>query len=274
MYRLSQSPSLVLSGSRSWPQGERTFIPCSAPNLQEEFSSCRFYPITNGFTDAPSIKPDHATWNVTWTVLIQIQFCGLYFNFVLSLVFKYKALVGILSSSIWVLYQDRIFLAAMEWENITDLFCFECAYYKAFIFMFSFMAFANLAMVLTYLNSTNEGPDPKCLETELTNITRRHFCSLPVFCIKHSFIYFIYFLLSEFFSVVCLFWHTLTARDDTHATTHVTGTQIIHAKMASLNAIFCRGNKSSSRPLTHFCSRKQKIYRLRFVLIKKFELNL
>ena len=122
--------------------------------------------------------------------------------------------------------------------------------------------------------STNEGPGPKCLETELTNITRRHFCSLPVFCIKHSFIYFIYFLLSEFFSVVCLFWHTLTARDDTHATTHVTGTQIIHAKMASLNAIFCRGNKSSSRPLTHFCSRKQKIYRLRFVLIKKFELNL
>ena len=46
----------------------RTFIPCSEPNLQEEFSSCRFYPITDVFTDAPSIKPDHVTWNVTWTV--------------------------------------------------------------------------------------------------------------------------------------------------------------------------------------------------------------
>ena len=49
------------------------FNPCSAPNLQEEFSSCGFYPITNGFTDAPSIKPDHAAWNVTRTVLIQIE---------------------------------------------------------------------------------------------------------------------------------------------------------------------------------------------------------
>ena len=38
--------------------------------------------------------------------------CGLYFDFVLSRVFKYKALVGVLSSSIWVLYPGRIFLAA------------------------------------------------------------------------------------------------------------------------------------------------------------------
>ena len=48
---------------RSLP-GRRNFILCSAPNLQEEFSSCEFYPITNGFTDARSIKPDHATGNV------------------------------------------------------------------------------------------------------------------------------------------------------------------------------------------------------------------
>ena len=44
--------------------GRRNFILCSAPNLQEEFSSCEFYPIMNGFTDARSIKPDHATGNV------------------------------------------------------------------------------------------------------------------------------------------------------------------------------------------------------------------
>ena len=42
----------------------RTFILCSAPNLQEEFSSCEFYPIMNGFTDARSIKRDHATGKV------------------------------------------------------------------------------------------------------------------------------------------------------------------------------------------------------------------
>ena len=84
--------------------------------------------------------------------------------------------------------------------------CFERAHYKVFCFvLFSFMAYANLAT------------SPKGLETELTNITR-HFCSLPVFCIEHSFMY---FLLSEFFSVICLFWHTLTARDDTHTRQHM-----------------------------------------------------
>ena len=65
------------------------------------------------------MKPDHATWNVTWTVLIQIQlncvfFCRLYFDFVLSPAFKYKALEGVLSSFIRVLYQGRTFPAATE----------------------------------------------------------------------------------------------------------------------------------------------------------------
>ena len=69
---------------------------------------------------------------------------------------------------------------------------------KFLFFMFSFMVHASLATILTHLNSTDEGPGPKRLETEHTNITRRHFCSLPFFCIEHSFIYFIYFLLSEF----------------------------------------------------------------------------
>ena len=44
-----------------------------------------------------------------------------------SPVFKDKTLVGVLSSSIWVLYQGRIFLAATERKNITDLLCFEHA---------------------------------------------------------------------------------------------------------------------------------------------------
>jgi len=95
--------------------------------------------------------------------------------------YMYKALVGVLSSSIWVLYQGQIFLAATEWKNITDLFCFELTHYKVFVFfMFSFRAYGNLAT------------SPKRLESELTNITRRHFCSLPIFYIEHSFIYFIY----------------------------------------------------------------------------------
>ena len=42
------------------------------------------------------------------------------------------------------------------------------------------------------------------------------------------------------------------------ATTHATGTQIVRAKMTLLDAIFCRGNKSSSRSLARFCRRKHK----------------
>ena len=85
------------------------------------------------------------------------------------------------------------------WARVLESFYF---------LMFSFMAYANIAT------------SPKRLETELTNITGRHFRSLPVFCIEHSFIYLIYFLLSEFFSVICLFWHTLTARDGTGSRQH------------------------------------------------------
>ena len=74
----------------------------------------------------------------------------------------------------------------------------------------------------------------KRLETELTNITRLHFCSLRFLCIERSFIYFIYFLfVSEFFPLfVCfdILWE--------NATTHATGTQIVRAKMRSLDANF------------------------------------
>ena len=76
---------------------------------------------------------------------------------------------------------------------------------QSFFFTFFFMAYANLAT------------SPKRLETELTNITERHFCSLPVFCIEHSFAY---FLLSEFFPLfVCfdILWQLATTheRDNT-----------------------------------------------------------
>ena len=68
---------------------------------------------------------------------------------------------------------------------------------KFLVFYVFFMAYANLA--------TN----PKRLETELTNITRQHFCSLRFLCIEHSFIYFIYFLfISEFFPLFVCFERT------------------------------------------------------------------
>ena len=58
---------------------------------------------------------------------------------------KNKAFVGVLSSSIWVLYHGRIFLAATERENITYLFCFERAHYKVLL----------LLLLLTYATDIN-----------------------------------------------------------------------------------------------------------------------
>ena len=194
------------------------------------------------------------------------------FDFVLSLVFKYKALVGVLSSSIWVLYKGRIFLAATDRKNITDLFCFERAHFIVFYILFFFHGV----------------------------------CSLPFFVLNILLFNLFTFSYGNFFSVICLFWHTVTARDDTllfnlftfsyrnfffrylfvltyfdssrrhtHATTHATGTQIVRAKMTSLDAIFYRGNMSRSRSHARFCRRKHKKSTARASRSwKEFELDL
>ena len=75
-------------------------------------------------------KSNPITPHETWLELFWSKF-----DFVLSPVFKYKALVGVLSSSIWVLYQGRIFLAATDRKNITDLFCFERAHFIVFLYI-------------------------------------------------------------------------------------------------------------------------------------------
>ena len=101
-------------------------------------SSFWFYPIANGFTDAPSIKPNHSTWNVTW-VLIQILLsCVAFF----SAVFRFSSFTCIpiqtFSGRFFFLHFSTLprpdFPAAMERKNITNLFCFERALYKVFIF--------------------------------------------------------------------------------------------------------------------------------------------
>ena len=102
-------------------------------------SSFWFYPIANGFTDALSIKPDHSTWNVTW-VLIQILLsCVAFF----SAVFWFSSFTCIpiqsFSGRFFFLHFSTLprpdFPAAMERKNITNLFCFERALYKVFIFL-------------------------------------------------------------------------------------------------------------------------------------------
>ena len=64
-------------------------------------------------------------------------FAGYISIFVLSPVLKYKALVCVLSSSIWVLYQGWIFLGPTDWKNITDLFVLSARTSK-FLFFYVF----------------------------------------------------------------------------------------------------------------------------------------
>ena len=92
------------------------------------------------------------------------------------------------------------------------------------------------------------------------------FVHYPFFCIEHSFVYFLLSVFSRYLFVLTYFD---SSRRHTHATTHATGTQIVRAKMTSLDAIFCRGNKSSSRSLARFSRRKHKNLRLALRARKK-----
>ena len=166
------------------------------------------------------------------------------FDFVLSPVFKYKALVSVLSSSIWVLYQGRIFLAATDRKNITDLFCFERAHFIIFYILFFFHGVFSLPFFVLNILLFN-----------LFTFSYRNF-------------FFRYLFVLTYFD---------SSRRHTHATTHATGTQIVRAKMTSLDAIFYRGNMSRSRSRSHarFCRRKHKKSTARASRSwKEFELDL
>ena len=125
----------------------------------------------NGFTDAPSIKPDHATWNVTWTVLFQIQsFSGRFIFLHLSTSPRsdFPGSHGVK-------------------KNINELVLFQTRALQSFdIFYVSF-----------------HGIWKPCNEPE-TSGEWAHKCHkmAPVFHIEHSFIY---FLLSEFFPLFVCF---------------------------------------------------------------------
>ena len=126
--------------------------------------------------------------------------------------FRFIACIQIQSfSGRFIFFHEYFTKAGFSWQprsekTLPTCFVLSARTTKFYFFMFSFMAYANLAMILTYFNSTDEEPGPKHLETELRNITRRHFFSLPVF-LYWTFLY----LLS------------LIGRH-AHATTHATGT--------------------------------------------------
>ena len=191
----SQSPSVLISGSGSWPAREGLLSPAARQIYRRNFPPVGFIQSRTVLLmrrQSNPITPHETCLELFWFKFIELR-----------AVFRFRFIACIQIQSFSGRFMSlhlgtRIFLAARQRKNVTDLFCFELAHYrdhKAFIFfvMFSFMECANLAT------------SPKRLETDkhdkqLTNMTRRHFCSLPVFCLEHSFIY---FLLSEIFSVIC-----------------------------------------------------------------------
>ena len=101
----------------------------------------------------------------------------------------------------------------------------------------------------TVRNWIKPTPGQKRLGTELTNIPRQQFCSLPFLVLNIRCLLYLLSPIGIFPLFVCfdILWQL--------ATTHATRTQIVRTKMTSPDAIFCRGNKSSSRSLASFCRR-------------------
>ena len=212
------------------------------------------------------------------------------FDFVLSLVFKYKASVGVLSSSIWVLYKGRIFLATTDRKNITDLFLFRARSLHSFLYII-FLSWRIQTLQRAWnvwrLNSqiSQDGTFVHYRFLYWTFFYLIYLLSLmgiffPLFVcfdirwqLATTLFYFIYLL-----SLIGIFFFPLFVCFDILwqlATTHATGTQIVRAKMTSLDAIFYRGNMSRSRSHARFCRRKHKKSTARASRSwKEFELDL
>ena len=205
----------------------------------------------NGFTNALSINPDHTTWNVTWTVLTQIQLNCVFLRAIFPFLF-YRlyspALVCVLSSSIWVLNQGWIFLGPTDWKNITDLFVLSVHTSK---FLFFYVFFHGACKPFNKPKKSGDWTH-KYHKMALLFITHFLYWTFFYYFTLFTFSYWNFFLLFVCFEIR---WQLVT----THACNNTSDRDaILRAKMTSLDAIFRRGNKSSSSSLARFCRRKHK----------------
>ena len=229
----------------------------------------------NNFTDAPSIKPDHATLNVTWTVLIQIRLnCVFFEGCIPPTPLRFMACIQIQSS-----YSGRfifLHLSTLPRPDFPGSHGAKKHYRLVLFWARALQSFYFLCFLAWRMQTCN---DFYVLEARYVwrlnsqNMARRHFFSLPFFCIEHSLLFTLFsFSYLNFVSVICLFWHTLTARDDTRdrdanssRQNDVTWCDFLQGKQVEL---------SLSRSLARFCRTKQKIYRSRLALVKTVELDL
>ena len=144
-------------------------------------------------------------------------------------------------------------MAAKERKKhlFTDLLCFERAHFKVFIFI----CFLSWRMQ-TFQRARNVWRLNSQISLDDT------FVHYPLFALKILLFILFTFSYRNFFPVISVICCFDSSRRHRQATTHATGRQIVRAQMTSLDAIFCRGNKSSSRS------------RSGFALGNKFELDL
>ena len=197
--RWSQSPSLLISGSGSWPQREGLLSPAARQIYRRNFPPVAFI---QSRTDAPSIKPDHATWNVTWTVLIQIRF-------------RFIACIQIQSFSGRFIF---LYLSTLPRTNFPGSHGSKKHYRLVLFRARSLHSFLYIIFLSWRMQTLQRAWNVWRLNSQISQDgTFVHYRFL-----YWTFFYLIYWLslMGIFFSVICLFWHTVTARDDTRTRQH------------------------------------------------------
>ena len=172
----------------------------------------------NGFTDAPSIKPDHATLNVTWTVLIQIRLNCVFFA---GCIPHPPPLRFMVCNQIQSSCSGRfifLHLSTLPRPDFPGSHGAKKHYQLVFFWARALQSFYFLCFLSWSMQTCNDS-----YVLEARNVWRLNSqiwqdgtFFITIFCIEHSLLFTLFsFSYLNFVSVICLFWHTLTARDDT-----------------------------------------------------------
>ena len=146
------------------------------------------------------------------------------------------------------LYQESVFFKK---KTLPTCFVLSARTTKFLFFMFSFMVYAALQRFLRIWTPLMKGQAQNIWRLNSQIWQDSTFVHCPLFVLNIPF--YLLSLIGILFSLfICLdiFWRLVT--------THATGTQLNSSRqMTSLDAIFCRGNKSSSHSLARCCEKSE-----------------
>ena len=247
----SQSPSLLISGFGSLPQRKGRLSTAARQIYRRNFPPVAFiqsWTVLLMRCQSILITP-HEMWlelfwlKFNWTV----YFCGLYFHFC------FIACTQIQSFSVCFIFLRLSTLPRLDFPGTHGLkkhyrlVCFKRAHFKVFVFL-CFLSWCmqtfQRAQKVWRLNSQ--------ISQDGTFVYYPFFVLNILLFTLFTFSYLNFFLLFVCFDTR---WQLVT----THACNNTPDRDaILRAKMTSLDAIFRRGNKSSSSSLAHFYRRKHK----------------